>query len=254
MGYGETRAEGEGAPLEKRFESYDWLKAIGSMVFFVGALLPWWTREYTGFELRKTGFGDWLGIIAAVAILAVGLLTVIVETESLPIPHWVINPSWMLALAIVGGACVGVRFFIDPFGSGDAGIRDTRGVGLYLSGAGAVLVLIGCVLAFQRRAEWAELVGREDDDDEGDDEVYDYGYDAEEQDELIRRINASMDRQPNGRRPRPPVETEPTVQQRRQRRARRAHRPGPDPPSAPDRPTDPLSDTTDPATVGAGWT
>ena len=87
--------------MEKRFESYDWLKAIGSMLFLVAAILPWWSREYTGFELRKTGFGDWLGIIAAIAILAVGLLTVIVETESLPIPRWVLNPTWMLALVSV---------------------------------------------------------------------------------------------------------------------------------------------------------
>ena len=95
VGYGDV-AQRERAPLEKRFESYDWLKAIGSMVFLVAAILPWWTREYTGFELRRTGFGDWLGIIAAIAILAVGLLTVIVETESLPIPRWVLNPTWML--------------------------------------------------------------------------------------------------------------------------------------------------------------
>jgi hypothetical protein len=210
--------------LEKRFESYDWLKAIGSMLFLVAATLAWWTREYTGFELRKTGFGDWLGIIAAIAILAVGLLTVIVETESLPIPRWVLNPTWMLALSIIGAACVGVRFVIDPFGGGDPGIRDSRGLGLYLAGAGTVLVLIGCVMAFQHRDEWAEAVARdeEDDDDEGDD-IDAYGYDADEQDELIRRINESMERQSNGRRRRPePEEPHPTVQQ--QRKAERAER------------------------------
>jgi hypothetical protein len=209
--------------LEKRFESYDWLKAIGGMLFLVAAILPWWTREYTGFELRKTGFGDWLGIIAGVAILAVALLTVIVETESLPIPRWVINPTWMLALAIIGAACVGVRFFLDPFGGGDPGIRDSRELGLYLAGAGAVLVLIGCVMAFQHRADWAEAVARDDEDDDDEDDALDeYGYDADEQDELIRRINESMERQSNGRRNRTPEEPQPTVQQ--QRKAEREER------------------------------
>ena len=208
--------------MEKRFESYDWLKAIGSMLFLVAAILPWWTREYTGFELRKTGFGDWLGIIAAIAILAVGLLTVIVETESLPIPRWVLNPTWMLGLAIFGAACVGVRFFLDPFGRGDPGIRDSRGLGLYLAGAGAVLVLIGCVMAFQHREEWAEAVARDEEDDEEEDDLDAYGYDADEQDELIRRINESMERQSNGRRNRTPEEPQPTVQQ--QRKAERAER------------------------------
>lgn len=210
--------------MEKRFESYDWLKAIGSMLFFVAAILPWWERAFLGAELRRTGFGDWLGIIAAIAILGVGLLTVIVETESLPIPRWVLNPTWMLALSIVGVVCVGLRFFLDPFGGGGSGIRDSRGLGLYLAGAGAVLVLIGCVMAFQHRDEWAEAVARDDEDaDDDDDDIDEYGYDADEQDELIRRINESMERQSNGRRRRPaPEEPQPTVQQ--QRKAERTER------------------------------
>jgi len=210
--------------LDKRFESYDWLKAIGSMLFFVGALLPWWERAFIGAELRQTGFGDWLGIVAAVIFLAIGLLTVIVETESLPIPHWVLNPTLMLGLAIAGTACVAVRFVLDPFGAGGSGIRDTRGLGLYLAGAGAVIVLIGCVLAFQRREEWASAVARDDDEAEDElDDVDEYGYDADEQDELIRRINESMERDSNGRRRRTPEEPHPTVQQ--QRRAEREEHP-----------------------------
>jgi hypothetical protein len=214
--------------LEKRFESYDWLKAIGSMVFLVGALLPWWEQGLDmGAELRKNGINDWLGIIATVIFLAIGILTVIVETESLPIPHWVLNPTWMLGLAIVGAGCVAARFFLDPLGGGE-GLRESRGIGLYLAGAGAVIVLIGCVLAYQRREDWAEAVARDDDDDEDeDDDVYDYGYDADEQDELIRRINESMERQSNGRRRRTPEEPEPTVQQ--QRRAQREERAEQDP-------------------------
>ena len=150
---------GRGRPLEKRFESYDWLKAIGEhAVLRRGDPALVGTGTSSALELRQTGFGDWLGIIAAIAILGVGLLTVIVETESLPIPRWVLNPTWMLALSIVGVVCVGVRFFLDPFGAGGPGIRDTRGLGLYLAGAGAVLVLIGCVMAFQHREEWAEAV------------------------------------------------------------------------------------------------
>jgi hypothetical protein len=209
--------------VDKRFESYDWLKAIGGMLFFVAALLPWWERAFLGAELSKTGFEDWLGIIAAVIFLAIGILTVIVETESLPIPHWVLNPAWMLGLAIVGAICVAVRFFIDPFGGGGQGIRDTRGIGLYLAGAAAVIVLIGCVMAFQRRDEWAAAVARDDEDDDEDegDELYDYGYDADEQDELIRRINSSMERQSDGRRP-PAPDDQPTVQE--QRRAAREER------------------------------
>src|SRR5262245_1528318 len=176
-----------------------------------------------GAELRKNGINDWLGIIATVIFLAIGILTVIVETESLPIPQWVINPTLMLGLAIVGTGCVALRFFLDPLGGGE-GLRESRGIGLYLAGAGAVLVLIGCIMAFQHREEWEAAVARDDDDDDGDDDtdddVYAYGYDADEQDELIRRINESMERQSTTRRRRPtPEEPQPTVQQ--QRRAER---------------------------------
>jgi hypothetical protein len=210
--------------VDKRFESYDWLKAIGGMLFFVAALLPWWERAFLGAELSKTGFEDWLGIIAAVIFLAIGLLTVIVETESLPIPRWVINPTWMLVLAIAGAICVAVRFILDPFGSGGGGIRDTRGIGLYLAGAAAVLVLIGCIMAFQRRDEWAAAVAEDEEDDEDEaDELYDYGYDADEQDELIRRINESMERS-NGRRRRTPDEPQTVQEQRRAERQERANR------------------------------
>jgi hypothetical protein len=212
--------------VEKRFETYDWLRAIGGFLFLAAALLPWWERTFQA-SLRKSGLGDWMGIIPTVIFGGIAILTVIIETDSLPISRRILDPTWVLAAAIVGAVFVALRFIFDPFGGGGSGVRDTRGLGLYLAGAAAVISLIGCVIAFREREAWAASLDAEDDDDDADGEDYEYDYDADEQDDLIRRINMSLERRPadQPRRPAPRAETE--QDRRRAEREQRTARANP---------------------------
>ncbi len=216
-GYGGPGAEGEARTVDRQFQSDDWFKAIGGILFFIAGLLPWWEQSFSGFRERSNAFGDWLGIVAFVIFVGIGILTIIIRTESLPLPRWLLHPTGTLIVAGVGAVCVAVRFVLDPFQA--AGDHVTRGLGLYLAGAAAVLVVIGCVMTFRDRAAY-RLVG--DDEDEEDDEFDAYGYDAAEQDELIRRINSSLDRprftdgpRPSGRRRHTEPVQAPTTRRRR---------------------------------------
>ena len=226
VGYGRG-ARRERAPRGKAIRVIDWLKAIGSMLFLVAAILPWWTREYTGFELRRTGFGYWLGIIAAVAILAVGLSDGDRRDRVAADPP--LACSTRRAMLAAGhrrcGRCVGVRFFLDRFGRGDPGIRDSRGLGLYLAGAGAVLVLIGCVMAFQRpRASRRTAVAHDErattTDERRPRRVRLRRRRAGRADPAHQRVDASGSR--TAAATAPPTAPQPTVQQ--QRKAERAER------------------------------
>jgi hypothetical protein len=222
-GYGDpARAEGEGRTVNRQFGSDDWFKSIGGILFFIAGLLPWWEQRIgPGFRERSNAFGDWLGIIAFVIFVGIGLLTIVIRTKSLPLPRWLLHPTGTLIAAVVGAVCVAVRFFVDPFRTG--GDNVTRGIGLYLAGAAAVLVLIGCVMTFRNRDAYER---DEEDEDEDEDELDEYGYDAAEQDELIRRINSSLERprftegpRPSRRRPTEPVESQPARRRPDRRRA-----------------------------------
>src|SRR5262249_20179324 len=143
-------SERGGSVVDKRFEPSDWLKAIGGMLFFVAALLPWWQQEAGGFIDRNNGFDRLVGILAFVIFVGVGLLTVIIKPDSLPLPAWLVDPTIVLGLAIVGAGFVAFRFFVDPFAN-KTGVDVTRDLGLYLAGAAAVITLIGAVIAFRHR-------------------------------------------------------------------------------------------------------
>jgi hypothetical protein len=177
--------------VHKRFEPSDWLKVVGGLLFFVAALLPWWQQETSGFAERDNGLRDLVGIVPFVIFVGIGILTVIIKTDSLPLPAWLVDPTLVLVLAVVGTGLVGYRFFADPF---DRGTDVTRGLGLYLAGAAAVITLIGSVIAFRHRHD--EVDDEIDIDDEDEDDEYAFGYDADEQDDLIRRINSTLDRTP----------------------------------------------------------
>jgi hypothetical protein len=204
--------------VDKRFEPSDWLKAIGGMLFFVAALMPWWQQETGGFIDRHNGFDDLIGIVAFVIFVGIGILTVIIKTDSLPLPAWLVDPTLVLGVAIVGAGCVAFRFFVDPFSSKEQ-VVVSRGLGLYLAGAAAVITLIGSVIAFRHRDDIVEELDDVDEDAEDED---DFGYDADEQDDLIRRINMSLDRTP------PPATEGPRPSSRRREPEprRRSHRTG----------------------------
>jgi hypothetical protein len=202
--------------VQKRFERSDWLQAIGGILFFFAALLPWWDQEVmNGLHARHNGFDDILGVLAFIIFVGIGILTIIIKTDSLPLPPWLLDPTAVLVAAVIGAALVAVAFVVDPF-SGDT--DTSRGIGLYLAAAAAVITLIGAVIGFHDRHQRA-AEDFEDEDEAGDEYGYEdedaEGYDAEEQDDLIRRINSSLERSPQ----RPPGEGERPPPRRRSQRA-----------------------------------
>ena len=138
--------------MENEFVRSDWFKAIGGILFLIGALMPWWELEIEngqGLGISTNGFDYWLtGIVPFVIFTGIALLTIIIRTDSLPLPDWLVHPVIQLTLAVVGAVLVGIRFFY----SGESDLDISRGLGLYLSAAAVVLVLIGCVLGVGEHA------------------------------------------------------------------------------------------------------
>jgi hypothetical protein len=139
----------------------DWLKSIGGGLFFIAGLLKWWELQrgeglsiaFTGFDYRYTG------TVPYVIFVAIAILTIIVKTESLNLPRFVVDPVLTLVVAGVATALFIYRFFADGIDNEalDEGSTVTRGIGLYLALAGALMVLAGSVIAYRdHRAAGAE--------------------------------------------------------------------------------------------------
>ncbi len=137
-----------------------------------------------------------------VILLAIGIITVIIKTDSLALPAWLIHPYVLTAGVGTTAVLIGIRFFWSGFDDG-AGV--SRGIGLYVAGVAVVSALVGCGFAIRDlRHPPADAGESADDDDEDDidldDDVDDeYGYvDDEEEDDLVRRFNSSL---PSGETP-----------------------------------------------------
>jgi hypothetical protein len=147
--------------LEARgFGIGDWLKAIGGVLFFIAGLLPWWSYSFESsagslqYDDNAFDFSD--GVVAYVIFVAIAVVTIISQTGSLRLPTVLVHPALLLVAAFIGTGLVGYRFFADDSENG------SRGLGMYLAAAGALLVLVGCVLAYLDHRRYAT----EDDDDE----------------------------------------------------------------------------------------
>jgi hypothetical protein len=152
--------------VESRFEPGDWLKAIGGILFLAASLLPWWRIEYpNGFDLTTDARDYTLtGIVPCLIFVVIALLTIIIQTGQLSLPGWLLHPVGLLVASTVGTILVGVRFLWDGYSDAAAGTGDiSRGLGLYLAAAAAVIVLIGSVIGL--RAYLAEPLDDDVDDD-----------------------------------------------------------------------------------------
>jgi hypothetical protein len=149
----------------------DWLKSIGGVLFFVAGVLTWWELEYgQGLSTAFNGFDyRYTGIVPYVIFVGIAILTIIIKTESLALPRFLVNPVLTLAVAVVATALVVYRFFADGYDNEaleDQGNTVSRGIGLYLALAGALIVLAGCVLAYRdyRTAELEDEIDEPADD------------------------------------------------------------------------------------------
>lgn len=187
--------------MERRFRSSDWLIVIGALLLFAASVQPWWTLRFDnapGLSLNGYDFAL-TGTVPIVILLAIGIVTVIIKTDSLALPVWLIHPYVLTAGVATTAVLIGIRFFWSGFDD-SAGV--SRGLGLYLAGAAVVIALVGCGLAIRDLrhppAEAGEASADDDiDDDDGDDDEYGYVED-EEEDDLVRRFNSSL---PSGETP-----------------------------------------------------
>ena len=145
----------------------DWLKSIGGVLFFVAGVLTWWELEYgQGLSTAFNGFDyRYSGIVPYVIFVGIAILTIIIQTESLNLPRFLVNPLLTLIAAGVATALVVYRFFADGYDNDaleDQGNTVSRGIGLYLALAGALIVLAGCVIAYRD----SRAAGVEDEVDE----------------------------------------------------------------------------------------
>ncbi len=83
--------------------------------------------------------------------MPIALVTIITQTGSLRLPAFLRHPLPTLVAAVIGTGLVAYSFFNDP------GENASRGLGMYLAVAGALLVLAGCIIAYrERRLEAAD--------------------------------------------------------------------------------------------------
>jgi hypothetical protein len=143
----------------------DWLKSIGGVLFFVAGLLTWWEQEFAHGLTATTNAFDYLftGIVPYLIFVGIAILTIIIRTGSLRLPDVFVHPLLSLIAAAIGTALVGFRFFAN--GWDDSELENTaisRGAGLYLALAAALVVLAGCVIAYRDHRS----AGVDDDTDE----------------------------------------------------------------------------------------
>ncbi|MET0144334.1 MAG: hypothetical protein ABW328_06060 [Ilumatobacteraceae bacterium] len=140
-----------------------WLRASGGVVFFLAGLLSWWevTLE-NGLQFTFNAFDyPWTGVLPYIIFVTIAILTIVIETGSLPLHPILVHPIPLLAGASLGTLLVLVRFVAH----GDVARGSfQRGVGLYLAMAAALAVLAGCIIS--ARAAWVDEEDDEDDEDE----------------------------------------------------------------------------------------
>jgi hypothetical protein len=232
--------------VNSRFRPSDWLLVGGGLLMLMASVLPWWEVDWDG-QAPRTTFDAFdyttTGLVPLVLFLGVAVLIVIIKTESLRLPAWLVNPVLIATAIGLGSVLVVVRFvwsgMDDPQGV-------SRGVGLYVAGVAVLLSIAGCVVSFREADEVQPQIDEDDEDededededddddvDDDDDDVEDvYGYDDE--DDLTEHYSARV----NGSDPAadPPPRRTPTRGEPRPRR----HRDGSNiPPRSRRRPTAP---------------
>ena len=186
--------------MNRRFETADWLIVGGGLVLLAASVVPWWTLRIAnvpGVSLNAYDFAV-TGTVPVILLLSVTVLTVIIKTDNVGLPDWLVHP-YLSTLAVVATAgLLTVRFLWSGFEDTE---RVSRGFGMYLALAGVAISLVGCVLALRALGRPRPDVVDEDDDDDDDEEdgVAAYGYvDYEEEDDLVRRFNTNL---PSGETP-----------------------------------------------------
>src|SRR3954462_8131157 len=143
-----------------KFKPSDWMKVAGGLVFFICGFLAWWTVEvsiegFTGGSQDATGLGDYFGTvgIAWLIFTAIAVLTVLRILGVFKLPPNVPEPMVFLIASIIALLLVIIRFFSDGFDySGSlegTGIDISRGIGNWLGTLSAIVIVVGCVLAFR---------------------------------------------------------------------------------------------------------
>jgi hypothetical protein len=140
-----------------KFKVSDWLKVGGGLVFFIAGFLAWWTVDVSGFGSGDaTGLGDYFGTVGIAWLIytAIAVLTVLIVLGIVKLPANVPIHLIFLIASVFALLLVIIRFFSDGYDTGgidveDFGVDISRGIGNWLGTLAAIVIVVGCVLAFR---------------------------------------------------------------------------------------------------------
>lgn len=156
MGQGGAMAE----PTRPTDAWFGWLLVAAGCVVGVGSALPWITLTGLGagaatvfIQSKGGGLGglDHEGAVAVVlAALAVGLGVARLLGRAPRLAPWGGLAAGVGSLLLVAVSAADATSLADPFGGAAAGVVQGRGVGIWVTAAGAAVLVIGSVVALAR--------------------------------------------------------------------------------------------------------
>ena len=137
----------------------DWLIVAGGAIVLVFGLLRWFSWEVrveavVDFDASgKSNAFDYLltGVIPWLLIVGAGVVTIRLKTDALR-PGKVPWPLVLLAATLLGFVLILIRLIIGPDvdveGTG-VNVDESRGIGIWLSAAGALIATVGAFIDFR---------------------------------------------------------------------------------------------------------
>ncbi len=153
-------AVGQGGAMASSSPSapwFGWLLVVAGCVVGLGSALPWITLDGPGaaaatlfIQSKGGGLGglDHEGAVTVVVgAFAMGLGVAHLLGRAPRLAVWGGLASGLATMALVGLAAADGSSLADPFGGAAAGVVQGRGIGLWVTAAGAVLLVVGSLAA-----------------------------------------------------------------------------------------------------------
>lgn len=156
MGQGGAMAE----PTRSPDAGFGWLLVAAGLVVGVGSALPWITLTGTGaaaatvfIQSKGGGLGglDHEGAVAVVlAAVAVGLGVARLLGRAPRLAPWGGLAAGVGSLVLVAVSAADASSLADPFGGPAEGVVQGRGIGIWVTAAGAAVLVVGSTAALVR--------------------------------------------------------------------------------------------------------
>lgn len=147
-------------PTRSPDAGFAWLLVAAGLVVGVGSALPWITLTGTGaaaatvfIQSKGGGLGglDHEGAVAAVlAAVAVGLGVARLLGRAPRLAPWGGLVAGVGSLVLVAVSAADASSLADPFGGPAEGVVQGRGIGIWVTAAGAAVLVVGSAVALAR--------------------------------------------------------------------------------------------------------